>query len=211
MGPIDKIVIVFSTGFGIVVRCTIFHCDLTGVPVMGESMVDIVKSDTILDDVIDGDTFSSEFKSVFVSIGGALAGGGFAVIMSDTVFEGNRADCAGVGFGVKVPTVVNVISGDTAVKNVARAGGELTGKTVGVFAVIGVEVVVRITVFNQVIARPFTLRSGRTVSAKLQTGVPVGVGNTILDDVIVTADKNAVITGAGNLDPSNMPIVTEDL
>lgn len=75
-----------------------------------------------------------------------MAGGGFTVVVGDAIPDCNRIDRSGIGFGVKIPAVVDVIGGDTAVENIPRSGGKFTGKTVGVFAVVRIKVVVRVTI-----------------------------------------------------------------
>lgn len=120
-----------------------------GVAVVGEPVMAVLVGDAVPDDVVDRDVVAAELVAVAVAVGVHGAVGEGAVAVGEGVLDGHRADGAGVGLGVEVPAVVDVVVGDVVPEDVPGAGGQLRGEAVGVLAV-GVGVVVRLGVLEEI-------------------------------------------------------------
>jgi len=174
-------------------------------------MLLVAESDRASDGVIDGNAITSQLEAVTIAIGGGTSGCQETVVVRDTVLDQNRTDWPGVGFGKKIPAIIDVVVSDAAAEDIAWAGGELAGKSVGVFTVIGIKVVEGCAVENQVVGGPFTLWCARRVTAELQSRVAVIVSDAELDSIVIATDKDAVVSGIHHLQSTEMPEVAVEL
>ncbi|MNE89568.1 hypothetical protein D3C80_1869870 [compost metagenome] len=70
----------------------------------------------------------------------------------------------------------------------------------------------RVYTDNLIIARPVAHAGGRRgITADLQAGIPVMVRLHILNNVVIAADKDAVVSGSFDFQTLHMPVMAEDL
>ena len=190
------------------------HADRAWVAVPGEAVLAVSEGDGTGDGVGDGDVLAAELEAVAVAGGVLGAVGKGAVIVCDALVDDDGADGAGGGLGEQVPAVVDVVVRNAAAENVARAGGELAGETVGVFAATGrqVVVVVGLAVEDEVVRRPLRrIGGGGGVASDLEAGVAVVMGDATLDDVGIARDIDAVVGRTEYFQAPDVPVVAVDL
>ena len=192
----------------IVVGNAVFYNDV-GAGVGVDALAEVPESVAVDQLVLAADAGAAHLKAVAVAL--AFHAGHEAVGIGHAVADGHSANGTGFHLGIHIPAVVSIVVGDTAIKHVALAYGQLSSEAVGIFKA-GIIVAIGSTVQYQVIGRPGgdIQIIGTAQTTDLHTGVAVVVGMDVVHHIVVAGHLEAlgVIHGSGDIKSVEEPVVT---
>lgn len=79
-------------------------------------MLLVAEGDRASDRVVDRNVITSQLEAVAIAIGGCRAIAQVAIVVGNTILDGDGADWASIGFGEQVPAIVDVVVSDATRK-----------------------------------------------------------------------------------------------